>query len=72
MLRPGSMMMRLAAGSSARAWADHRLGVGVKAGRMFVVGIAHAETAAEVVDVESAELGDGFDRGGQLFDIEQL
>ena len=39
---------------------------------MFGVGIAHTEAAAEVVDVESAELGDGFDRGGELFDVEQL
>ena len=39
---------------------------------MLFVGVAHAEAAAEVVDLESAELGDGFDRGGELFDIEQL
>jgi hypothetical protein len=39
---------------------------------VLVVGVAHAEAAAEVVDLESAEFGDGFDRGGELFDVEQL
>ena len=39
---------------------------------MLVVGVAHAEAAAEVVDLEGAELGDGFDRLRELFDVEQL
>ncbi len=39
---------------------------------MLVVGVTDAETAAEVVGLEGAELGDRFDRGGQLLDVEQL
>ena len=50
----------------------HRVGVVVEARRMLVVGVAHAEAATEVVDVEGAELRDGFDRLRQLFDVEQL
>ena len=39
---------------------------------MLVVGVAHAEAAAEVVGLERAELRDRFDGGGQLLDVEQL
>ena len=39
---------------------------------MLVVGVAHTEAAAEVVDLEGAERGDGFDRRRQLLDVEQL
>ena len=39
---------------------------------MLVVGVADAETAAEVVDVEGAQRRDGRDRGRQLFGVEQL
>ena len=48
----------------------HRIGVVVEAGRVFVVGVADPEAAAEVVHVEGAELRDGFDGLRKLFDIE--
>ena len=72
MLRPGSTMMRLSLGSKAFAWRHHRVGVVVERGRMLVVGVAHTEAAAEVVDLEGAQRGDGFDRRRQLLDVEQL
>src|SRR6185369_5273423 len=51
---------------------DHRVGVGVEAGRVLGVGVARAEAAAQVIHLEGAQLGDRLDGRGQLFDVEQL
>ena len=72
MLRPGSTMMRLLVGQQRFRLGHHRFGVVVERRRVLVVGVADTESAAEVVDLEGAELGDGFDRLRELVDVEQL